>query len=128
MKHKTKTTTTKITMTKVTTPLRDQCLSHCATLGIPLAPAALDELLSRAEKEGLPHLQFLDLLLGAEAHARRERGGGAPHSRSALCGGESSGGIRLAVQSRGLRPRADRRASHGRFYPAPRQPDPSRLE
>jgi len=61
-------------MTKVTTPLRDQCLSHCATLGIPLAPAALDELLSRAEKEGLPHLQFLDLLLGAEAHARRERG------------------------------------------------------
>ena len=61
-------------MTKATTPLRDQCLSHCATLGIPLAPAALDELLSRAEKEGLPHLQFLDLLLGAEAHARRERG------------------------------------------------------
>jgi DNA replication protein DnaC len=61
-------------MTKVTTPLRDQCLNHCATLGIPLAPAALDELLSRAEKEGLAHLQFLDLLLGAEAHARRERG------------------------------------------------------
>jgi DNA replication protein DnaC len=61
-------------MPKVTTPLREQCLSHCATLGIPLAPATLDELLSRAEKEGLPHLQFLDLLLGAEAHARRERG------------------------------------------------------
>jgi hypothetical protein len=66
--------TTKTTMTKVTTPLRDQCLSHCATLGIPLAPTALDELLSRAEKEGLPHLQFLDLLLGTQAHARRERG------------------------------------------------------
>ena len=66
--------TTKTTITKITTPLRDQCLSHCATLGIPLTPAALDELLSRAEKEGLPHLQFLDLLLGAEAHARRERG------------------------------------------------------
>jgi DNA replication protein DnaC len=49
-------------------------LSHCATLGIPLEPAALDELLSRAEKEGLPHLQFLDLLLGAQANARRERG------------------------------------------------------
>jgi hypothetical protein len=41
--------TTKIAPTKVTTPLRDQCLSHCATLGIPLEPAALDELLSRAE-------------------------------------------------------------------------------
>ena len=66
--------TTKITPTKVTTPLRDQCLSHCATLGIPLEPAVLDELLSRAEREGLPHLQFLDLLLGAQAHARRERG------------------------------------------------------
>ena len=45
--------TTKTTPTKATTPLRDQCLSHCATLGIPLEPAALDELLSRAEKEGL---------------------------------------------------------------------------
>ena len=42
--------TTKITPT--TTPLRDQCLSHCTTLGIPLEPTALDELLSRAEKEG----------------------------------------------------------------------------
>jgi len=49
-------------------------LSHCTTLGIPLEPTALDELLSRAEKEGLSNLQFLDLLLGAQAHARRERG------------------------------------------------------
>lgn len=64
----------KTTTTKVTSPLRDQCLSHFATLGLPLDPAALDELLTRAEKEGLPHLQFLDLLLGAQAHARRERG------------------------------------------------------
>jgi DNA replication protein DnaC len=60
--------------TPTTTPLRNQCLSHCTTLGIPLEPAALDELLSRAEKEGLSNLQFLDLLLGAQAHARRERG------------------------------------------------------
>jgi DNA replication protein DnaC len=66
--------TNKTPTMKVTTPLRDQCLSHFATLGIPLDSAALDELLSRAEKEGLPHLQFLDLLLGAEANARRERG------------------------------------------------------
>ena len=43
--------TAKTTTTTVTTPLRDQCLSHCATLGIPLEPAALDELLSRAERE-----------------------------------------------------------------------------
>src|SRR5437867_3198952 len=59
--------------TKTTTQLRDQCLSHCATLGIPLEPASLDELLSQAEKESLSHLHFLDLLLGAQADARRER-------------------------------------------------------
>src|ERR1039458_1381681 len=59
--------------TKTMTPLRDRCLSHCATLGIPLEGASLDELLSRAEKESLSHLHFLDLLLGAQADARRER-------------------------------------------------------
>lgn len=59
--------------TKTTIPLRDRCLSHCTTLGIPLEGASLDELLSRAEKENLSHLRFLDLLLGAQADARRER-------------------------------------------------------
>jgi len=59
--------------TNLTTSLRDQCLSHCATLRIPLESALLDEVLSRAEKESLSHLQFLDLLLGTEANARRER-------------------------------------------------------
>ena len=63
----------KKTMTLRTTSLRDQCLNHCATLGIPLASACLDEVLSRAEKQSLSHLQFLDLLLGAQANARRER-------------------------------------------------------
>jgi DNA replication protein DnaC len=48
-------------------------LSHCATLGIPLEATSLDALLSRAEKESLSHLQFLDLLLGEQAGARRER-------------------------------------------------------
>lgn len=56
-----------------TTQLREQCLRHCATLAIPLAPAALDEVLSQAEKQSFSHLQFLDLLLGAQANARRER-------------------------------------------------------
>ena len=59
--------------TKTTTPLRDRCLSHCATLGIPLEGASLDEVLSKAEKENLSHLHFLDLLLGTQADARRER-------------------------------------------------------
>jgi len=49
-------------------------LSHCATLGIPLQAAALDEFLSRAEKESLAHLPFLDLFLRTQADARRERG------------------------------------------------------
>lgn len=57
----------------MTTPLRDRCLNHCVTLGIPLEGASLDELLSKAEKESLSHLHFLDLLLGAQADARRER-------------------------------------------------------
>ena len=59
--------------TKTTTPLRDRCLSHCATLGIPLEGASLDDVLSKAEKENLSHLHFLDLLLGTQADARRER-------------------------------------------------------
>ena len=59
--------------TKTTIPLRDRCLSHCATLGIPLEGASLDEVLSKAEKENLSHLHFLDLLLGTQADARRER-------------------------------------------------------
>lgn len=58
--------------TKILT-LRDQCLSHFAALRIPLDPASMDEVLSRAEKEHLSHLQFLDLLLGAQANAHRER-------------------------------------------------------
>jgi len=63
----------KKTTTIPTNQLRDQCLSHCSTLAIPLEPTALDEVLSKAEKENLSHLQFLDLLLGAQANARRER-------------------------------------------------------
>lgn len=54
-------------------PLRDRCLSHFAALRIPITGDALDELLTRAEKESLAHLDFLDRLLGGEAGARRER-------------------------------------------------------
>lgn len=57
----------------MTTQLRDRCLGHCIALGVPLQAAALDELLSKAEKDRLSHLQFLDLLLGTQANARRER-------------------------------------------------------
>jgi len=59
--------------THPTTLLRDRCLSHFATLRVPVQPEALDELLTRAEKEHLSYLSFLDRLLGAEAGARHER-------------------------------------------------------
>jgi len=60
-------------MTKKVTNLRDRCLSHFATLGIPLRPESLDVLLAKAEKEKLANLDFLDQLIGEQADARRER-------------------------------------------------------
>lgn len=63
----------KVKTTDPTTLLRDRCLSHFTTLRIPVQAAALDELLTRAEKENLSYLSFLDRMLGAEAGARRER-------------------------------------------------------
>jgi len=48
-------------------------LSHHSILGIRLEPASLDEILCRAEKESFSHLEFLDLLLGAEAGRPRTR-------------------------------------------------------
>src|SRR5262245_13554247 len=59
--------------TDPTTLLRDRCLSNFTRSPIPGQPSALDELLTRAEKENLSYLNFLDRLLGAEAGARRER-------------------------------------------------------
>ena len=59
-------------MTKATN-LRDRCLSHFATLGIPFRPESLDVLLTKAEKENLSHLDFLHQLIGEQANARRER-------------------------------------------------------
>jgi DNA replication protein DnaC len=64
---------TKAKTTDPTTLLRDRCLSHFTTLRVPVQAAALDELLTRAEKENLSYLSFLDRLLGAEAGARHER-------------------------------------------------------
>lgn len=53
--------------------LRDRCLSHFQTLGIPISPEALDAAIARAEKEHLPPLAFLDQLMEKQAAARRER-------------------------------------------------------
>ena len=56
-----------------TTTLRERCINHFSVLGIPVPPEALDATLLRAEKEALPHLAFLDALLGEQAGRRRER-------------------------------------------------------
>jgi DNA replication protein DnaC len=60
---------------KKSTPasLRDLCLNHFKILRIPITPNDLDAILNRADKESLSHLKFLDLLLGQQAAARRDR-------------------------------------------------------
>ena len=59
--------------TNPTILLRDRGLSHLTMLRIPVQPTTQDELLTRAEKENLSYLSFLDRRLGVEAGARRER-------------------------------------------------------
>jgi DNA replication protein DnaC len=53
--------------------LRDQLLADFAALQVPLPPETFDEALSRAEREGLSHLEFLHLVIGGQAAQRRER-------------------------------------------------------
>ena len=53
--------------------VRDLCLSHFQILRIPITPNDLDAVLERADKQTLSHLKFLDLLLGQQAAARRDR-------------------------------------------------------
>jgi DNA replication protein DnaC len=48
-------------------------LEDFQALGIPLLPAQLDAALSRAESEGLSHLEFLRALISEQADGRRER-------------------------------------------------------
>ena len=53
--------------------LHDDVTAALRTLGIALAPAALDAALSAAERESLSHLEFLHRLLAEPAEARRQR-------------------------------------------------------
>jgi DNA replication protein DnaC len=55
------------------TELRQQILEDFATLRIPLRPEQFDAVLSRAEREGLSHLEFVRLLINEQANQRRER-------------------------------------------------------
>src|SRR3954462_11386899 len=53
--------------------LHDDVTAALRTLGIALAPGALDAALSAAEKESLSHLAFLHRLLAGAAEARLAR-------------------------------------------------------
>jgi DNA replication protein DnaC len=53
--------------------VRDLCLNHFQILRIPIPPNDLDAVLERADQQSLAHLKFLDLLLGQQAAARRDR-------------------------------------------------------
>lgn len=53
--------------------LRERLLADFAVLRVPLRAEQLDAALSRAEHEGLSHVQFLHLLIGEQADQRRER-------------------------------------------------------
>lgn len=55
------------------TELCQKILEDFQTLGIDLGPEPLDAALSRAESEGLSHLEFLRVLIGTEADGRRDR-------------------------------------------------------
>lgn len=61
--------------TQATAPdlLRERVLGHFSSLRIPIEASHLDAVLRRSEEEGLPHLVFLDRLIGEQASLRRER-------------------------------------------------------
>ena len=59
---------------QTTTPeLRQRILSDFAALKIPLRAEQFDAALTRAEREGQSHLEFLHQLISAQAAQRRER-------------------------------------------------------
>lgn len=53
--------------------LREQVLADLSTMRFPTRAEELDELLSRAQRDHLGHLEFLALLLGEKATQRRDR-------------------------------------------------------
>src|SRR5207249_10081620 len=59
--------------TPARTELRQKILEDFQTLRIPLLPEQLDAVLSRAESEGMSHLEFLRALISEQANGRRER-------------------------------------------------------
>lgn len=69
---KKKTAPTRKTKTNPSENLRERVLDDAGTLKLPLSAESLDAALARAEQEGLPHLHFLELLLGEPAVRSRQ--------------------------------------------------------
>jgi DNA replication protein DnaC len=70
---KKKTTPNRKTKTNLSENLRERVLDDAQTLKLPLSAEILDAALSRAEQEGLSHLNFLELILGEPAARSRLR-------------------------------------------------------
>jgi DNA replication protein DnaC len=70
---KKKTTPNRKTKTSLSENLRERVLDDAQTLKLPLSAEILDAALSRAEQEGLSHLNFLELILGEPAARNRQR-------------------------------------------------------
>ena len=70
---KKKTTPNRKTKTNLSENLRERVLDDAQTLKLPLSAEILDAALSRAEQEGLSHLNFLELILGEPAARSRQR-------------------------------------------------------
>jgi DNA replication protein DnaC len=63
----------KTTAAKLVANLRERVLDDLATLKVPISAETFDAALSRAEREGLSHLGFLELIVGEPA-TRSRRG------------------------------------------------------
>jgi DNA replication protein DnaC len=70
---KKKTTPNRKTKTNLSENLRERVLDDAQTLKLPISAEILDAALSRAEQEGLSHLNFLELILGEPAARNRQR-------------------------------------------------------
>jgi DNA replication protein DnaC len=70
---KKRTTPARKKTTNLEANLRERVLDDAQTLSLPLSAETLDAALARAEREGLAHLNFLELILGEPAARSRQR-------------------------------------------------------
>src|SRR2546421_12851177 len=92
--------------TKAAAPpsLHDDVTKALQTLGVALAPGALDAALSAAEKESLSHLEFLHRLLAGPAEAKLQRALQRRGGDAEFRGLTTLAGIEPAVKAQGPGP------------------------